>query len=215
MCCGREVESCGSGLLPEALTATISTTPAAKPRYHRMPVIHISRTETANDFDGLIVRAGNGDEILIESSARVVARLLPGEELRPHLLSESLRILKERGSTVILDGDFGRDLEETINGCREPLNPPGMGLIPDSSVVIAAERQGARQSTWCSRSAAWPTISKRLSLPSISLNWCLVSQDPTSVPISRTPVCGADFLSSHRENKGLSLVFQSLLVKFD
>jgi antitoxin (DNA-binding transcriptional repressor) of toxin-antitoxin stability system len=89
-----------------------------------MAVIHISRSEAANDFDGLIARAGKGDEILIESNARVVARLLPGDEPRPRLLSESLRILKERGSTVTLDGDFGRDLEDVIIGHREPLNPP-------------------------------------------------------------------------------------------
>jgi len=89
-----------------------------------MAVIHISRTEAANDFDGLLARADGGDEILIESNARVIARLLPGDVPRTRLLSESLRILKERGSTVTLDGDFGRHLEEVINSHREPMNPP-------------------------------------------------------------------------------------------
>jgi antitoxin (DNA-binding transcriptional repressor) of toxin-antitoxin stability system len=89
-----------------------------------MAVIHISRMEAANDFDGLITRAGAGDEILIESNARVVARLLPGDESRPRLLSESLRVLRARGSTVTLDGDFGRDLEAMISCHREPLNSP-------------------------------------------------------------------------------------------
>ena len=89
-----------------------------------MAVIHISRIEAANDFDALIARAGKGDEILIESGERVVARLLPGDEIRPRLLSETLRILEKRGSTVTLDGDFGRDLEDIINSHREPLNPP-------------------------------------------------------------------------------------------
>lgn len=93
--------------------------------YHRhMAVIHISRTEAASDFDALISRAGQGDEILIESNAGVIARLLPGGPPRPRLLSESLRILKERGSTVTLDPEFGRDLEEVINSHSEPLNPP-------------------------------------------------------------------------------------------
>ena len=90
----------------------------------RMAVVHISRKEAANDFDSLIARACRGDEILIESDESVVARLLPGEGPRPRLLSESLRILEERGSTVTLDADFGRDLEEIINSHREPLNPP-------------------------------------------------------------------------------------------
>jgi len=93
--------------------------------YHRcMAVVHISRTDAANDFDGLMARAANGDEILIESNACVIAKLLPGDALRPRLLSQSLRILKERGSSVTLDGEFGRDLEDIVNGHREPLNPP-------------------------------------------------------------------------------------------
>jgi hypothetical protein len=89
-----------------------------------MAVVHISRTEAASDFDGLMTRAANGDEIHIESNARVVAKLLPGDACRPRLLSESLKILKERGSNVTLDGEYGRDLEAIINSHREPLNPP-------------------------------------------------------------------------------------------
>jgi antitoxin (DNA-binding transcriptional repressor) of toxin-antitoxin stability system len=89
-----------------------------------MAVVHISRSEAANDFDGLMARAANGDEIHIESDARVVAKLLPPDAPRPRLLSESLKILKERGSTVTLDGGFGSDLEEVVRSHREPLNPP-------------------------------------------------------------------------------------------
>jgi antitoxin (DNA-binding transcriptional repressor) of toxin-antitoxin stability system len=89
-----------------------------------MAVVHISRTEAASDFDGLMARAANGDEIHIESNARVVARLLPGDAPPPRFLSESLRILKVRGATVTLDGEFGRDLEEIIRSHREPLSPP-------------------------------------------------------------------------------------------
>lgn len=89
-----------------------------------MAVIHISRTEAASNFEGLIARATNGDEILIESNTGVVARLIPGDAPRPRLLSESIKILEERGSTVTLDSDFGGDLEEIINSHREPLNPP-------------------------------------------------------------------------------------------
>jgi len=89
-----------------------------------MAVIHISRAAAASDFDGILALAANGDEVFIESGKRVVARLLPADAPRPRLLSESLRILKERGSTVTLDGDFGRDLEAVINSHPEPLNPP-------------------------------------------------------------------------------------------
>ena len=90
-------------------------------------MVYISRTEAASDFGGLMARAANGDEIHIESNACVVARLLPGDAPPPRLLSDSLKILKERGATVTLDGDFGRDLEEIIRSQREPRSPPVWG----------------------------------------------------------------------------------------
>ena len=89
-----------------------------------MAVIHISRSEAASDFDGMLTLAANGHEIFIESNEHVVARLLPADAPRPRLLSESLQILRQRGATVTLDGDFGHDIEEAIKSHREPLNPP-------------------------------------------------------------------------------------------
>jgi hypothetical protein len=47
------------------------------PRY--MAVVQNSRAVAAIDFDGLMVRESNGDEIHIESNACVVAKLLPGD----------------------------------------------------------------------------------------------------------------------------------------
>jgi hypothetical protein len=38
--------------------------------------------------------------------------------------TESIALAEAHRSTVTLDGDFGRDLEEIINSHREPLNPP-------------------------------------------------------------------------------------------
>jgi prevent-host-death family protein len=86
-------------------------------------VIHISEAEAANDFASLMDRVRAGAEVVIEHDARPVAVLHAAE---PHLrlLSESLRLAREHGSTVTLDGDFERDLEEIINSHREPLTPP-------------------------------------------------------------------------------------------
>ena len=61
---------------------------------------------------------------MIESGARVVARLVPGDGPQTRLLPDSLRILKARGSMAILDGDFARDLAAVIESHREPLDPP-------------------------------------------------------------------------------------------
>jgi len=86
-------------------------------------VIHISEAEAARDFAGLLERVRAGAEIVIGGDMRPVAVVRPAE---PHvrLLSESLRLAKEHASTVTLDEDFARDLEEVINSHREPLNPP-------------------------------------------------------------------------------------------
>jgi hypothetical protein len=88
-----------------------------------MAVIHISRTEAASDFEGLIARVGMGDEIIIDDSASPVvmkrAARQPGR-----LLSEIIASAEARGSSVTLDEDFGRDLEDIINSHREPLDPP-------------------------------------------------------------------------------------------
>ena len=86
-------------------------------------VIHISDAEAASDFASPLDRVRKGAEIVIEHDARPVAVMRPAEPY-VRLLSESLRLAREHGSTATLDGDFARDLEEVINSHREPLTPP-------------------------------------------------------------------------------------------
>jgi hypothetical protein len=89
-----------------------------------MATIHISRSEAANDFDDMIARAIQGDEFVIEENASPVAVLKPAARKHVRLLSETLRILQERGSTVTLDDELGRDLTDIINSRREPMIDP-------------------------------------------------------------------------------------------
>lgn len=89
-----------------------------------MAVIHISEADAARDFGALLARVRAGEEIVIGPEGAPVAVLKPASGPYVRKLSESLRILRERGSTVTLDGDFGKDLEDVINSHREPLNPP-------------------------------------------------------------------------------------------
>ena len=89
-----------------------------------MATIHISRTDAANDFDDMISRASQGDEFVIEENVSPVAVLRPAAREHTRLLSETLRILQERGSTVTLDDEFGRDLTNIINSRREPMIDP-------------------------------------------------------------------------------------------
>ena len=86
-----------------------------------MAVIHIPEAEAARDFTGLLARARAGEEIVIvkDFAPAVVLRVAVERPLRK--LSESLRLAREHGSTVTLDGNFGRDLEAVINSHPEPL----------------------------------------------------------------------------------------------
>jgi antitoxin (DNA-binding transcriptional repressor) of toxin-antitoxin stability system len=87
-------------------------------------VIHISEAEAASDFPSLLARVRAGAEVVIERDAQPVAVLRSAEPQPGRLLSESIALAKAHGSTVTLDGDFGRDLEDIINSHREPLTPP-------------------------------------------------------------------------------------------
>jgi len=104
---------------------------------------------------------------LIESDARVVARLLPADLSRPRLLSESLRILKERGSDVTLDGAFGRDLEDIVNGDREVLAEPrkkgGILAALLRSPLVGADLDLTRLRIDGRKVDLWPTLRQRMS----------------------------------------------------
>ena len=87
------------------------------------PTIRVSEAEAANDFPSLLARVRAGAEVVIERNAEAVAVLRPaGPNVR--LLSESLRLAKERSSNATLDDEFGRDLEAAVSSHREPLTPP-------------------------------------------------------------------------------------------
>ena len=71
-------------------------------------VIHISDAEAASDsFASLLDRVRAGAEIVIEHDARPVAVVRPAEPA-VRLLSESLRLAREHGSTATLDSEFGQ-----------------------------------------------------------------------------------------------------------
>ena len=89
-----------------------------------MATIHISDADACRDFAGVLARVRAGVEVVIKDAASpaVVLRTVVGSPLRR--LSESLRLAKEHGSTVTLDGSFAHDLEAVINSHSEPLENP-------------------------------------------------------------------------------------------
>jgi prevent-host-death family protein len=86
-------------------------------------VIHISEEEAASDFASLMASVRSGAEVIIEENARPVA-VLQAAEPSVRLLSESLRLARERASTATLDEGFSKDLEAAVESHREPLDPP-------------------------------------------------------------------------------------------
>ena len=86
-------------------------------------VIHVSEAEAASDFASLLARVRAGAEVVIEHDAQPVAVVYPADP-PVRLLSESLRLAREHGSTATLDADFAQDVEAAVESHREPLIPP-------------------------------------------------------------------------------------------
>jgi antitoxin (DNA-binding transcriptional repressor) of toxin-antitoxin stability system len=110
-------------------------------------VIHVSDAEAANDFAALLDRVREGAEIVIEIDKRPVAVVRAAGNFRGRLLSESIALAKahakELGYEPTMDADFAKDVEAAIESHREP-EPSRMGLVLDSSLLIAGERRGQR-----------------------------------------------------------------------
>jgi prevent-host-death family protein len=100
-----------------------------------MAVVRISESDAARDFAGLLDRVRAGEEIVIEKAAAVAVLLHIAAESPLRLLSESLRLAKEHGSTVMLDGGFADDLKAAVESHPESLeNPWGQSSTPASSL---------------------------------------------------------------------------------
>jgi antitoxin (DNA-binding transcriptional repressor) of toxin-antitoxin stability system len=89
-----------------------------------MATYQITEAEAYRDFAGVLARARAGVEVVIKDAATPAVVLRMAEERPLRRLSESLRLAREHGSTVTLDGEFGRDLEAVINSHPEPLSNP-------------------------------------------------------------------------------------------
>ena len=89
-----------------------------------MATIHISEADAYRDFAGMLARVRAGVEVVIEDAASPAVILRTAVEHPLRRLSESLRLAKEHGSKVTLDGGFALDLEAVVNSHPEPLENP-------------------------------------------------------------------------------------------
>jgi antitoxin (DNA-binding transcriptional repressor) of toxin-antitoxin stability system len=77
--------------------------------------------ELSRDLHSILERVRQGTEVVVERDHAPVAVIQPSP--RPvRLLSECIALAEAHGSSVTLDDEFGKDLEEIIQSHREPLD---------------------------------------------------------------------------------------------
>lgn len=89
-----------------------------------MARVHIPEDDAGRDLARLLARVRAGEEIVIEKESSPAVVLRVAEEPFLRRLSESLRLAKEHGSTVTLDGGFAHDLETVVSSHPETLDNP-------------------------------------------------------------------------------------------
>lgn len=85
-------------------------------------VIHISESDAASDFAGLLARVRAGAEVVIENDNHPVAVIHAPVPPR-RSIAECIALLPEE-STATIDADFATDVSAAVEGQREPLDPP-------------------------------------------------------------------------------------------
>jgi len=144
-------------------------------------VIHISEAEAASDFAGLMERGRAGAKVIIENGARPVAVLHPAEPVR-RSISECIALAnaheEEGNKSPVLDPDFAEDVEDIIQP-PQAVEPASVGIIFDSSILIAAQRGGE----------SVPQIPKRVQAAhgeteaGLSVRFCLSSLFRQTLPL--------------------------------
>ena len=88
-----------------------------------MGTLHISEAELARDPYAVLTKVEEGVEVIVERDHRPVATIKPSRPSgRP--ISECIASARASGWKAILDGGFGKDVEEGIRERSQPWNPP-------------------------------------------------------------------------------------------
>lgn len=82
----------------------------------------MSEAEVARDLHAVLAKVQQGIEVVIEQDHRPVA-VLRAQSRTGRPITEILREAKERNSTVTLDEEFTRDMEDVIASHQKPWNP--------------------------------------------------------------------------------------------
>jgi hypothetical protein len=76
------------------------------------------------DMMTVLEKVQQGSEVIVEREDHRPVAVIRSPHRSGRPITEILREAKQRNSTVTLDEDFGKDLEEIIASHRQPWNPP-------------------------------------------------------------------------------------------
>jgi antitoxin (DNA-binding transcriptional repressor) of toxin-antitoxin stability system len=88
-----------------------------------MATVHMSEAEVARDLHAVLAQVQQGVEIVIEQDHRPVA-VIRAQHASGRPITEILREAKQRNSSVTLDEDFSKDLDEIVASHQQPWAPP-------------------------------------------------------------------------------------------
>ena len=89
-----------------------------------MGTLRITEAELARDVRAVLAKVEHGSEVIIEQEDHRPVAVISAPHRSGRPITEILREARQRNSTVTLDEDFGKDLEEIIANHQQPWNPP-------------------------------------------------------------------------------------------
>ena len=89
-----------------------------------MTTVRITEAELARDVHAVLEKVQQGSEVIVEREDHRPVAVISSPHGSGRPITEILREAKQRNSTVTLDEDFGKDLEEIIASHQQPRNPP-------------------------------------------------------------------------------------------
>ena len=89
-----------------------------------MTTVRITEAELARDVRAVLAEVQMSREVIIEQEDHQPVAIIRSPHRSGRPINEILREAKQRNSTVTLDEEFGKDLEEIIVSHEKPWTPP-------------------------------------------------------------------------------------------